>query len=493
MPMTGLHRVDPCQSHPLFDVAASRRLEAAALASLSPSSLMQRAGLSIARLGLALAPHARRIWVAAGPGNNGGDGIEAAIHFQQWGLSPVVTWLGEPGHVPPDAQTAWQRARNAGVDFSVTTPESLTPHDLVIDALLGIGGAREPAGPMADWIARINQSPATVLAVDMPTGLDADSGAASEVAVQADATLSLLGLKPGLFMQQGRDLAGSIWFDPLGVEAGVPPVAWLNGASRPAKRAHNSHKGSYGDVAVLGGEGLGHRGLGMHGAATLAAIAALHGGAGRVLLAYLGPTDPTVLPETPELMLRTADTLPIDNATVVCGCGGGELVRYPLPRILSIAPRLVLDADALNAIAEDPHLHALLRYRVGRGFATVLTPHPLEAARLLGSRTSEIQANRLSAARELVQRYGTIVVLKGSGSIIAAPDTTPLINPTGNARLACAGTGDVLAGLIGAYLAQDWSPVDAAKAAVWQHGRVADNWTSPSTLTAAQLARSLTI
>ena len=276
-------RVDTGQRHPLLDVAATRQLESDALKRLPAGTLMQRAGLATARLGMALAPHARRVWVAAGPGNNGGDGIEAALHLHRWGLSPVVTWLGDGRPVPPDAQAARQRAHEAGVRFSNSLPEGLGPGDLVIDALLGIGRAREPDGTMGDWIDHINQTSAKVLAVDIPTGLDADSGGAGRLAVRAHATLSLLSLKPGLFMQQGRDLAGDLWFDPLGVDEPGEPSAWLNAAPRRPHRPHASHKGSHGDVAVLGGEGLAHRGWGMSGAATLAALAALHGGAGRVL------------------------------------------------------------------------------------------------------------------------------------------------------------------------------------------------------------------
>lgn len=494
IPATAPSRVDPRRTLPLLDVASTRQLELRALARLPTGTLMQRAGLAVARLGLALAPHARQVWIAAGPGNNGGDGIEAAIHLKRWGLSPVVTWLGAPGRVPEDTQAAWRRACEAGIDFRDQPPTDLAPRDLVIDALLGIGGARAPEGLMAQWIGAINRSAANVLAVDLPTGLDADTGsAAADATVQATATLSLLALKPGLFMHQGRDHAGSIWFDPLGIEIDREPSAWLNGEPPALPRSHASHKGSHGDVAVLGGESVAHRGLGMGGAATLAAMAALRGGAGRVLLAFLSDTAPETLEAQPELMLRTPDTLPVDSATVVCGCGGGDRVRSALPKVLSQAPALVLDADALNAIAQDVQLQSLLIRRTARGRATVITPHPMEAARLLACRAAEVQADRLGAAAELTQRFGAIVALKGSGTVIAAPDRTPHVNPTGNARLACAGTGDVLAGLIGARLAEGRSAMDATCAAVWQQGRIADGWAGPGTLTAGGLARRIAV
>jgi hydroxyethylthiazole kinase-like uncharacterized protein yjeF len=438
----------------LFDSAATRRIEQAALAAAPAHALMQRAGLAVARLALALAPHARTIWVACGPGNNGGDGLEAALHLHRWGKPVVVTWLGNEAHAPTDALASLARARAAGVTLSDAPPAHLSAQDLVIDALLGLGSSRAPAGRMAQWITQINTSPALVLAVDMPTGLNADTGARAEPQAQAQVhaqhTLSLLTLKPGLFTGLGRDAAGHIWLDTLDVDTSTtPPTARLNPLPPSSARAHASHKGSYGDVAIVGGA------PGMTGAALLAASAALHGGAGRVFAALLTPNiDTAAINATlPELMLRPFDALPLANLTVVCGCGGGQAVAAALPRILADAPRLVLDADALNTIAGDGARQAQLRARSAKQQATILTPHPLEAARLLGVVTANIQADRLSAAQQLAEKFDCVVVLKGSGSVIATPQTSPFINPTGNARLATAGTGDVLAGLTGALLA----------------------------------------
>ena len=186
-------------------------------------------------------------------------------------------------------------------------------------------------------------------------------------------------------------------------------------------------------------------------------------------------------------MFRRLDALELAHCTVVCGCGGGQAICAVLPKILSTARNLVLDADALNAVAADPALAQLLLARQGNSsleFSTVLTPHPLEAARLLGSSTAQVQADRLVAARQLATRYGAVVVLKGSGTVIAAPGETSCINHSGNALLATAGTGDVLAGMIGAQLAQGHAAFNATCSAVYAHGCIADDWRPTHGLTA---------
>jgi hydroxyethylthiazole kinase-like uncharacterized protein yjeF len=485
-----MHRISADTAAPLYDVAATRRLEQASAAALPAHTLMQRAGLAAARLAMALAPHARTIWIACGPGNTGGDGFEAATQLQARGFSPVVTWLGTEARLPADARASLDRARAGGVAFAEAVPDNF---DLAIDALLGIGAARAPEGTMADWLRRMHAGPAPVLSVDVPSGLDADTGrlAMDFIAIPAGRTvatarfcLSLLTLKPGLFTAQGRDAAGEVWFDDLGCASDAEaPVAHLSGAPSSAPRTHASHKGSYGDVAVIGGAG------GMAGAALLAASAALHAGAGRVYVGLLDGRATALDAAQPELMLRDPHALDVRGMTAICGCGGGDAVRTLLPRVLSSAPRAVLDADALNAIVADSALQTLLRARSGRVAATVLTPHPLEAARLLGSDTGAVQADRLAAARELASRFGATVVLKGSGSVIAAEGQLPRINPTGNARLATAGTGDVLAGMVGAALAAGRPAFDAACEAAWRHGALADRWPADRPLTAGALAR----
>ena len=496
-----MQRITPAQPHALFDTAATRAIEVAAAATLPPHTLMQRAGQASARLALALAPHARTIWIACGGGNNGGDGLEAAALLQRAGHPVVVTWLGRPEALPPDARQSWQRARDAGVPFA-DAPPALGPQDLCVDALLGIGltaASRAPDARLLQWLAHLHASAAPTLCVDLPSGLIADTGhwapgfapgfAPAQPPASPRHTLSLLTLKPGLFTAHGRDAAGTVWLDDLGVDTAAPPTAWLAGPPPGAARVHASHKGSHGDVAVIGGEGLQARGMGMTGAALLAASAALHGGAGRVMAALLDGGATAALAQQPEIMLRHMDALDLARLTVVCGCGGGAAVAAVLPQVLREARRLVLDADALNAIAADGALQRLLREREGQ--PTLLTPHPLEAARLLGTDTAAVQADRLAAAQALAGRFQCTALLKGSGSVIAAPGRAPLINLTGNALLATGGTGDVLAGLAGALLARAPDAFDAAAHACWQHGAVADAWPPRRALTASELARSL--
>lgn len=514
-----MQRIRPDQAHPLHTLASTRALEQQGLAALPPHTLMQRAGAATARLAQALAPHARQVWVACGAGNNGGDGLEAAAQLQRAGWSVSASWLGQAEHASADTLNSLRRAQAAGVPL-LAQPPTLQAGDLAIDALLGIGlraraadAPAQPPGPptdprLADWIAHLNHSPATVLAVDLPSGLSADQGQpvlhGGRSQVRADHTLSLLSLKPGLFTGQGRDFSGQVWWDPLGLPVHAQPAdAWLNGPPAATARAHASHKGSFGDVLVIGGEGLSQRGLGMTGAAVLAARAALYAGAGRVLLALLDTheTSVTLDPVQPELMLRRPEAMDPTQATVVCGCGGGDAVAAWLPRVLREAPRLVLDADALNHLATEPTLQAALQARHDQHQATVLTPHPLEAARLLGCDTATVQSDRLQAAQALADQYRSVVVLKGSGSVIAAPGQRPHLNPTGNARLASGGTGDVLAGLLGALWAGTGAPrageasgllaFKAACAAVYQHGQVADDWPAGHSLTASGLAAAL--
>jgi hydroxyethylthiazole kinase-like uncharacterized protein yjeF len=476
-----MHRIAPDRPWPLFDVAATRRVEQAAAATLAPHTLMQRAGLASARLALALAPHARTIWVACGPGNNGGDGMEAAMHLRRWGKEPVITWAGSEDKAPADAKASLQRARAAGVAFADAPPAQW---DFALDALLGIGASRAPEGRMKAWGALLGAGARAVLAIDVPSGLDADTGQGE--AVRAAHTLSLLTLKPGLFTGIGRDACGQVWWHDLGVDRDgiAEPTAWLSGPPPASARPHASHKGSHGDAAVIGGA------AGMGGAALLAATAALHGGAGRVFVALLDRSAMAVDAQQPELMFRAHDTLDLAAMAVACGCGGGDAVGAVLPRAMDEARALVLDADALNAIAGDAQLRARLQARGRDGRPTVLTPHPLEAARLLTSTTAQVQADRMAAARALVREFGATCVLKGSGSVIAAPGIVPRINATGNARLATAGTGDVLAGMIAARLAGGMAAFDAACAAVYAHGAAADRWAGAVPLTALGLARA---
>jgi hydroxyethylthiazole kinase-like uncharacterized protein yjeF len=470
----------------LHDVEASRRLEAAARASSPEPSLMERAGLGVARLALALEPHARSIVIAVGPGNNGGDGLVAARHLHAAGKRVTAVLTRDGDAMPPDARRAFAAAREAGVPMQEHGPDSSSAERpaLVIDALLGIGAQGRARGRLADLWRSVQACEAPRLAVDVPSGLDADRGTPLDSGVlSARDTLTLLSVKPGLFMAQGRDACGRIWFDDLGVDATLaPPRARLAGRGLDARvhamRQHAQHKGSFGDVVVVGGA------RGMSGALLLAARAALAAGAGRVYAVALDPVD--AAPIAPELMWRDASRLAdrawLAQATVVAGCGGGSRVREALAPLLSIAPRIVIDADGLNAIADDPLLAKLASRRAAQGWATVFTPHPLEAGRLLGEQDARaIQADRLDAARRLAQRYGALVSLKGSGTIVDDGIAAPWVNPSGNALLATAGTGDVLAGWIGGAWSSHRDAIDNPAAlsalvagAVWRHGYAAD-------------------
>ncbi|MBX3606320.1 MAG: NAD(P)H-hydrate dehydratase [Piscinibacter sp.] len=488
-------------SWPLHDLAATRRLEAQALGADPPPPLMQRAGAAVAQLALALAPHAQCIRIVAGVGNNGGDGLEAAIALGCLGKHVEVVRVGPPASV--DARAALDRARAAGVAIDPTDPRPLGPQDLAIDALLGLGASRPPEGPIAAAIKDLNALPCPVLAIDLPSGLQPDTGQPlGSACVRATHTLTLLTLKPGLFTGQGRDLAGSVWLDDLQCAdvAEAPPSALLHaGTLDLPPRRHAQHKGSFGDVAVIGGA------PGMVGAALLAGRAAHAAGAGRVFVQCLADAPPDHDMVRPELMLRHdwlrhQEPTALASATVVAGCGGGDAIRAALPALLAHARRLVLDADALNVIAADEMLQAPLRQRARRGAATVLTPHPLEAARLLElADGSAVQADRLGAARALAERWQCLVLLKGSGSVMAAPGRLPLINASGNAALASAGTGDVLAGWIGGLWAQQ--PGDtadevaesawrSAARAAWLHGAAAEAGSAP-VLRAADLVERM--
>jgi hydroxyethylthiazole kinase-like uncharacterized protein yjeF len=351
---------------------------------------------------------------------------------------------------------------------------------------------------MPSWIHRIYKFGADVLAVDIPSGLNANTGQFQHTKlvpqdIQAQHTLQLLTAKPGCMTAHGRDACGTLWLDTLGSEdlqQNLSATAQINSRSQtPVKRQHASHKGSFGDVAVIGGEAVQVRGMGMTGAVDLAASAALHAGAGRVMACYLAGDSQSnqARPRLAEIMQREFSALKLQSGVIVCGCGGGVSVRKILPQVLQQSMHLVLDADALNAISQDPWLRELLRQRADQKKPTVITPHPLEAARLLSTDSASVQNDRLSAAQTLADDLKCTVVLKGSGTVIAKSGEVPAVNFTGNARLATGGTGDVLAGLLGARMAQGLSEFEAACAAVFEHGLAADETNLP-TLTAGKLA-----
>ncbi len=514
-----MQHIQPLQqvSRLLYDAAAIRTLERAAMQQLPKHALMQAAAGAIYRLGRALYPHARQIWVTCGPGNNGGDGLLAAAAWHKdcvnMGVEVCVTWTGDESRLPDDARFALTEARQAGVRFVPGPPQHF---DLAVDALLGLGVKASPNGLIGAQIAHLQASRSPVLCVDLPSGLHPDTGQwLNACPAQPNGprhTLTFLGLKPGLFTASGREVAGDIWLDNLDerltVRPDAPPCARL--LTPPVvcsdrRSRHDAHKGSHGDLVVLGGQDVRLHGQGMTGAALLAARAGLQAGAGRVYTGLLGPqgTTPSLAVDNlwPELMFRHPDELLrsdlLRRATVVCGCGGGQEVRSILPAVLLHSTQLVLDADALNAIADTREWQLLLQQRASQGNVTVLTPHPLEAARLLSTTASAVQAQRLTAAKQLAQKFQCTVVLKGSGTILVSQDRLPSINPTGNALLATAGTGDVLAGMLGGYwCAQGASSYDAmrselawhaASQAVYTHGKIASEWPEGSALTASHM------
>ena len=483
---------------------------------------MEKAGLAIAKLAVAIKPYASCHWIFCGPGNNGGDGLEAATHLHAWGQKVrVVVWQPHSDR-PADSEKAFKKVQAMGIAIqdALPLPEELQTEVLMIDALLGIGfrsvdSKKEPLKEqfnesIEDWIAYVYRAEQTVLAVDTPSGLNADTGQFQDATlnsqhIHATHTLQLLSAKPGCFTAYGRDACGTLWLEILDTDALqeiAPSSARLNHpVVRRFSNLHASHKGTFGDVSVVGGETLNIRGMGMTGAVDLAASAALHAGAGRIMTCYLNDlsSDATApifqavgdslnRPFQPEIMPRRLDALKLDEGVIVCGCGGGIAIQKVLPQILQQSSKLVLDADALNAIAIDPWLQELLKKRAQSHKATVITPHPLEAARLLNTDSNHVQKDRLLAANTLAHLFECTVVLKGSGSIIARAGQTPAINPTGSARLATAGTGDVLAGLIGARLAQGYSDFDGACTAVFEHGQAADLYQGAS-LTAGTLAQ----
>jgi len=480
----------------LYSVAQIRAIESAALSSVPPGMLMQRAGAAVARVVLSRLSGGTaepRVLVAAGPGNNGGDALVAAALLARQRLKVTVILLSDQSALPEDAGQALMQAKQSGVTFATSIRDiSDTPWALAIDGLFGIGLARPLQAQYLQVALQLNHLRCPVLAIDVPSGLDTDTGSVvgpEGAVVCADVTLTFIGNKPGLHTLHGRDNAGQVIVDDLGIDSSLfpSPVARLNSPAsfmhRLRPRLHASHKGSYGDLHVIGGA------EGMSGAVILAARMALMAGAGRVFAGFAG-TVPAFDSLHPELMCRQANELTADRGAIVIGPGLGMSrdAHDLLGRALSSALPLVIDADGLNLIAAEAPLQTRLAQRTA---PTLLTPHPLEAARLLNTHADVIQADRLRAINAITQRYQSTVILKGSGSIIGRPDELTVINSTGNAALATAGSGDVLAGLCGALLAQGWPVWECAQAAAWLHGCAADNMvkagTGPIGATASEL------
>jgi hydroxyethylthiazole kinase-like uncharacterized protein yjeF len=460
---------------------------------------MERAGEAVAR---AAQRHARDsgapVLVVAGPGNNGGDAWVAAAHLAETFHRVVV--LNATGSEPRavEARAAHDIFRSRGGEIVAQWPERLAP-SLVVDGLFGIGIARDIEGDLAQVVHRINTSGAPVLALDVPSGIDGDTGAVRGTAVRATATITFIAHKLGLLTGDGPDFSGAIEVETLGIPEetfhGAHGALLTPDAAREwlLPRARNAHKGDFGTVAVVGGN------RGMVGAALLAGRAALLPGAGKVYLGLLAADALTVDAQYPELMLRSVDDA-MSADVLVIGPGAGRspsatsvsmFERAILPAVIASSKPLVLDADALNALAYNETLAEALAAR--RHGPTILTPHPAEAARLLGCDTAVVQADRLAAATRIAERFGAHVVLKGAGSVCAFPDGRWSVNTTGNPGLASGGTGDVLAGMVGSFLAQGMRGEHALQGAVCLHGAAADACAArgdgPAGLTASEVMR----
>ncbi|GLU35629.1 NAD(P)H-hydrate dehydratase [Trinickia caryophylli] len=502
---------------PLYTAAQLREIETQAAAGLPANTLMARAGTAAARCLREIASHdgslgaGQTVWLAAGPGNNGGDALVCAAELHKAGIAVEVCMPAEAK--PADARWALASARAAGVPISHVPPPSFDAYGWLVDGLFGIGLARGLDGAFAALATRIAaraRGKGHVLALDVPSGLDSDTGnvAGGAVAASASHTVTFIGAKPGLYMTHGRDLAGTVTVAPLGIAAscGADGGDWADRADRadwaitrlnapslfasafPARR-FASHKGTFGSLAVVGGD------TGMCGAPILAARAALHAGAGKVHVALLGAGAPPYDPPFPELMLHPLDSLPLggmDALAIGCGMGTSPRAADTLADVLALDTAMIIDADALNLLGQAPHLAEALASRGASGAACVLTPHPLEAARLLGVDAATVQRDRIAAAHALCTRFGAVVALKGAGTVVASPDGRTAVNPTGNAALATGGTGDVLGGIVGALLAQGLPPFEATLAGVYLHGLAAETLTArgggPAGLAAGELA-----
>ncbi len=477
-------------SEALFRAADLRAIEAAA----TEQPLMQRAGLAAATLAASLCrDHGAQILILAGPGNNGGDALEAACHLRAQSYAISVVLAGDAARLPPDALTAHRRFIAAGgvtLDAIPTTPAGAR-WSLIIDGLFGIGLQREIDGRHAELVAAANalaeNQHCPLLALDCPSGLDADTGQVRGAVIRASHTITFIADKPGLHTHDGPDHCGIVSIARLDldvvkmsgliVKSPGQTVCSTLFSKHLRARQKNSHKGSHGSAGLLGGAN------GMLGAVFLAGRAALKLGTGRVYLGLLDPTAPPFDPQQPELMLRQAAALfAADLTALACGPGMGSshAAFVLLEKACGLNLPLVLDADALNLLAAHGEIKRALAARAsfttptGKLLPTLLTPHPTEAARLLDSNTATVQADRIGAALALAHNYDAYIALKGCGTVIATPDGRWYINTTGNPGLATAGTGDVLTGMIVALLAQGWPGLEALLAAVHLHGAAAD-------------------
>lgn len=456
-------------SPPLFLAADIRTIDRQWAAAHPANSLMERAGAAAAELAATLASESGEpVLILAGPGNNGGDALVTARLLAGQGFRVNVVSRADPARLPPDAARAWAAWHAIGGTLLADIP-STRRYSLVIDGLFGVGLQRDIDGEEARWIAQANALNCPKLALDVPSGLDSDSGRIRGCALRADQTLSFLGLKPGLLTADGPDCAGAVHLDRLGVDPASLPATSGIALTQLEKRhclpprAHNSHKGQFGHVGIVGGT------AGMVGACLIAGRAALQQGAGSVTLGVLDERIAVDYGE-PRLMLAPPENLVnahLDVLAIGPGLGQSTRAHALLKAALEASCPLVLDADALNLLAGDPDLAETL---TRRRFPTLLTPHPGEAARLLATGSSDIQARRIEAAQRLTAQYHAHVALKGAGTVIAHPGGRYALNSSGGPWLAQAGSGDRLSGMIAALLGQGMAAGDALEAAVWLHG-----------------------
>ena len=457
----------------LYTAAEIRSVEARACAELNfdERGLMESAGGAAFAVLRERWPRAHRIAVVCGIGNNGGDGYVLARHAHAAGLDVFVLEV-DPAHArtraAADARQAFIEGGGRHEPFAAT---ALDRCDLVVDAVFGIGLTRPPQGAFADAITAMDLVPHPKLALDTPSGLDADSGHTPGVAVRAAATVCFLGLKRGLFTHRGPDLAGEVELRTLDV-----PAEALTGASALtlsefevraalAERPHDSHKGDYGSVLIVGGD------RGYAGAVALAAEGALRAGAGVVRVATRAEHAAAILARLPEAMVvgveSAADLVPwLAAASVIAvgpGLGTATWGKSLLGACLDVPKPLVVDADALNLLASAPR----------KLKDAVLTPHPGEAARLLGTDAAAVQRDRFAAVQALRERCGEVVVLKGAGTLVCDGDRIGVCD-RGNPGMASAGMGDVLTGVIAGLRAQGLEASTAARVGVWVHAAAGD-------------------
>jgi len=441
---------------------------------VSANILMERAGDAVFSLLRSRWPQAVRIAVMCGSGNNAGDGFVIARLARQQELEVTVFQVGDARRLQGDALAAMQRMQGLDLSAIPFETQSLDDFDVVVDALLGTGLSGEVREPYLHAINAINQCGTAVLAVDLPSGLNADSGMPCGVAVEADCSMSFIGLKQGMFCASGPDYCGEVFFDnlsvPLAVYERITPSAQRLGMPEPGAvlkpRQRTAHKGDHGHVLLVGGD------TGMLGAVRLAGEAALRAGAGLVSVATRRKHAAHVSAQRPELMshgIEVAEELKAlsAKATVIAigpGLGQDEWAREMLSIAVARDLPLVVDADALNLLSQIE----LSRQN------WILTPHPGEAARLLHSSAAQIQQDRFSAVTQLAHKFQATVVLKGAGTLVMTPGSVPGICTAGNPGMATAGMGDVLTGVIAALLAQGLTQDDAARFGVCVHAGAAD-------------------